>query len=313
LIAPDPRPTELPSRPSMSARASSLLLVSSCLGALGCGGGERVSLGRGAAPTVRWAEPRRIVELESDAVDDNPTLTGDLLEIYFTSRREGGEGSTDIWFARRRDPADPFDPPEPVTELNTSEFESSPAVSHDGLTLWFGSERDGGLGDVDIWVSTRPDRDSTWSEPEHVESLSSPAADIPRPLGQHGTVMPLGSRRNDEGLYWTYLARRNHADGTFEEPRLIEELATDDSIFIDAFLSEDGLTLWFNRAPLDGNADLYRAQRPSVDAPFDAAVPLEELNTDADERDPWLSPDGKQLYFTSDRDGKPAIYVSDAL
>lgn len=278
-----------------------------------CSAGERVSLGRGEAGATRWAEPQRIAELVSDEVDDNPTLTGDLCEIYFTSRRDGGQGSTDIWFARRANATDPFDPPEPVEELNTEEFESSPAVSQDGLTLWFGSAREGSLGDVDIWVSTRPDRDSPWSEPQHVEGLSSTEADIPRPLGQNGTVMPLGSRRNEEGLYWTYLARRSGDGDAFEEPVLIEELASTEFIFIDAFLSDDGLTLWFNRAPLDGNADLFRAQRPSLDAPFGEPQPLEDLNTDADERDPWLSPDGTQLYFTSDRDGDPAIYVTDAL
>jgi hypothetical protein len=36
--------------------------------------------------------------------------------------------------------------------------------------------------------------------------------------------------------------------------------------------------------------------------------PLGSLNTDADERDPWLSPDGQRLYFASDRDGVLNIY-----
>src|SRR5690606_29760527 len=119
--------------------------------------------------------------------------------------------------------------------------------------------------------------------------------------------------RNEEGLYWTYLARRSETGDGFAEPVLIEELASTELIVIDAFLSDDGLTLWLNRAPLDGNADLFRAARPSLDAPFSEPEPLEDLNTDADERDPWLSPDGTQLYFTSDRDGDPAIYVTDAL
>jgi Tol biopolymer transport system component len=32
-------------------------------------------------------------------------------------------------------------------------------------------------------------------------------------------------------------------------------------------------------------------------------TPLTDLNTAADERDPWLSPDGTMFYFTSDREG----------
>ena len=38
--------------------------------------------------------------------------------------------------------------------------------------------------------------------------------------------------------------------------------------------------------------------------------PLDDLNTAGDERDPWLTPDGKTLYFTSDRDGALNIYTA---
>ena len=38
--------------------------------------------------------------------------------------------------------------------------------------------------------------------------------------------------------------------------------------------------------------------------------PLDDLNTPGDERDPWLTPDGKTLYFTSDRDGALNIYTA---
>ena len=37
---------------------------------------------------------------------------------------------------------------------------------------------------------------------------------------------------------------------------------------------------------------------------------IDELSTDSDERDPWLSPDGRELYFSSDRSGQYAIYVA---
>lgn len=276
------------------------------LGGVACSG-ETVTLGRSDGTLSVWSEPELVAELTSDAVDDNPTLTEDLLEIYFTSRRDGGSGSTDLWFARRASRDAPFDPPEPLVELNTDAFESSPAISRDGLTLWFGSEREGGLGDVDVWVSTRADRDAPWSAPTHVASLSSEAADIPRPLGAGDRVMPLASRRNDAGLYWTYLAERDET-GAFGAPVLVEELAADDAATVDAFLTDDGLHLWFNRTPVDGSGDLYVSTRETLDAPFGEPVPVEDVNTPFEERDPWLSPDGDELYFASDRNGKLQIF-----
>jgi Tol biopolymer transport system component len=47
-----------------------------------------------------------------------------------------------------------------------------------------------------------------------------------------------------------------------------------------------------------------------VDGLFNVTQTLEDLNTGGDERDPWLTPDGKTLYFTSDRDGVLTIYTA---
>ena len=43
---------------------------------------------------------------------------------------------------------------------------------------------------------------------------------------------------------------------------------------------------------------------------FSATQPLDDLNTGGNERDPWLTPDGKTLYFTSDRGGMLTIYTA---
>src|SRR4029077_18458345 len=97
---------------------------------------------------------------------------------------------------------------QPVTEVNTPGFETSAAISADGLTLWFGSDRPGGSGDLDIWMTTRATRGAAWSAPSNLKALSSANKDIPRPPGQHGLVMPPASDRATPGLYQTYLSER---------------------------------------------------------------------------------------------------------
>jgi Tol biopolymer transport system component len=52
------------------------------------------------------------------------------------------------------------------------------------------------------------------------------------------------------------------------------------------------------------------AWRRSTNEAFSVTQPLSDLNTPADERDPWLSPDGTTLYFTSDRGGILNIYTA---
>ena len=122
--------------------------------------------------------------------------------------------------------------------------------------------------------------------------------------------MPLGSRAMGTGFYATYLASRVDEASDFGAPVLLSELLVPEESTIDAFLSEDGLALYFNLTPGSGETkgDLYVARRLAVTDGFGDPEPLSELNSEGDDRDPWLSPDGKRLFFSSDRDGTLNIY-----
>lgn len=124
--------------------------------------------------------------------------------------------------------------------------------------------------------------------------------------------MPLGSDRDTRNYYQIYFATRaEDGDAAFAAPQRVEELATPMMSTVDAFLSDDGLALFYVRGPAFGPADLFVAQRRATDDPFTPGVPIDDLNTVSDERDPWLSPDGRQLYFSSDRSGQYEIYMSE--
>jgi hypothetical protein len=101
------------------------------------------------------------------ALDGCELVQDDLM--LFCSAREGYTGMH--WFtARLRDGrwqdwqvAD-FEPSYEVGELH---------ISRDGRRLYFGSERPGGLGQMDIWVSTRT-ADGGWGEPANLAAVNSP-------------------------------------------------------------------------------------------------------------------------------------------
>jgi hypothetical protein len=128
-----------------------------------------------------------------------------------------------------------------------------------------------------------------------------------------------------EGNYQTYWAIRANRGAPFNTPVAIPELAYPERSTVDAFLTDDGLTLFFasvpapatdagpTAAPVDARvttSDLFVAFRRSTDEAFAIVQPLSDLNPSFDERDPWLSPDGTVLYFTSDRDGPLSIYTA---
>lgn len=287
----------------LSASALALALAS-------CGGDELLVLGEREPPRYLFDEPRLIEELAAPSKTDNPSLTADLLELYFTSERTAVPA--EIFVAKRARRDAPFGEPELVVELNAPGVETSPAVSADGLSIWLASDRAGGLGDLDIWRATRAARDARWGAPEHVAELSSPYKDIPRPLGQRGAIMPLASDRASPGSYQVFFAARAGDPATFRAPELRDELSAPPASTVDGFLTDDGLTLFYVTGPAIGPADLFVAWRRSTSEPFGHHTALRELNTERDERDPWLSPDGSELYFASDRGGTYAIYVAAA-
>jgi Tol biopolymer transport system component len=273
----------------------------------GCDG-DVLTLGRGqpALPTFGTISNLSL-EFGSTSDDEaNPSLTADLLQIVFTSDLEGDDDTgVDVFTAERASPDAPFGMPRRLTEVSTDGFDTSPSISLDGRTLWVGSEvpgsSDNGDEDLDIYRFTRASSSGDWGNRTAESELNSSAKDIPRPLAMNETVMPLGSQRS-EGVYQTYLAERAGPDAPFGTPTLIAELVDSDRSTVDAFLWGDGRLLFFNWEKDNDEGDLYMTWRRSVNEPFAPPMALDELNTDGDERDPWLSPDGKSFFFTSDRD-----------
>ena len=65
-----------------------------------------------------------------------------------------------------------FQPPENLgPEVNSSYDESAAAISSDGLTLIFNSERPGGEGGPDLWQSTRATTSDPWTTSENPGDL----------------------------------------------------------------------------------------------------------------------------------------------
>ncbi len=60
--------------------------------------------------------------------------------------------------------------------VNTASLDAGPAISKDGLTLYFSSDRIGGFGSQDIWIAQRPTVDSPWGTPQNLGPAVNTAA-----------------------------------------------------------------------------------------------------------------------------------------
>lgn len=248
-------------------------------------------------PLVQW-------ELSDPSYeDDDPSLTGDMLEIYFATLRPGGPGMDDIWVSRREDVTAPWGPPEPAPGLNSDQRDHTPEVSLDGLTMMLSSTRTTfTFFDEDVFVSTRPNRDAEWEEPVRVAEMSTPNRDVCPFVTADGreTYGCTGS----EGFLDLVRFERDGAGDPWSEPTVIAALQTpglDCGAWVDA--STRTIAFFSDREGLPGSTDLYVAMREDVDQLFEMPIPLEELNSPWLDDDPWMSQDGRFVYFASDRPG----------
>ena len=101
--------------------------------------------------------------------------------LFFTScERPGGYGNCDIWFASKNETG--FEKPRNMgAKINTPGKDIQPSISGDGRTLYFASNRKGGYGGLDIWMSSLQD-DYSWSEPKNLGPMINTQFDEERPF-----------------------------------------------------------------------------------------------------------------------------------
>jgi Tol biopolymer transport system component len=194
------------------------------------------------------------------------------------------------------------------------------AFAPDGRHLLVGNDdgtvyvlRLANLGPVDILTSP----DWEWSEPENLgPNINSDQRDNFPTLSADGLILIFTSDRGSQGQpnkSRLYECRRDKATGSFGKPVEIKETSETRWNSSRPFLTGDGLTLFFtsNRPGGSGGIDIWTTRRVHRDTPWQQPVNLGgPVNTDSNEQDPGLSPDGLTLYFSSTRNIKaPAVHL----
>ena len=251
------------------------------------------------------------------ALDGCPFISRDGKTFYMASNRAGGMGLLDIWVSTRESVDDPWGAPVNAGEpINSSANDFCPTIGRDAHTFYFVSNRAGGCGGDDIYVSRlRPDG---WDAPENLgcaaNSDVNEASPMPLPERGAGPVLYFSSNRaggfsaeapgaasGDSDVYVT----ESHG-GAFGPAELVPGVnsAAEDG---QPNVRRDGLELFFfsTRPGTLGMADIYAATRASTSDAWSAPVnlgPNVNSATGAETR-PSLSWDGTTLYFGSTRPG----------
>jgi len=165
--------------------------------------GEDVWVSTRASIDDPWGLPVNLGAAVNGTTDEcSPSISPDGLTLYFSDEwggptRPGGLGGADIWMARRTGRDAPWDMAVNVgAPIDTPANEVTPMIGADGLTLIFASDRAGGQGGYDVWMSTRASIEDDWTEPVNLGGLVNSASDDLEPsLSSDKRVLIFASRR----------------------------------------------------------------------------------------------------------------------
>ncbi len=146
------------------------------------------------------------------------TLSSDGSYMYFTGcNRAGGMGSCDIYFSSFKNGkwTQPVNVGPPI---NSKHWESQPSISADGKTLFFSSNRPGGFGGKDLWMSKLGD-DNKWGEPRNLGSNINTEGDEMSPFIHFDgkTLYFASDGREGMGGFDLYMTKRIN-DSTWTNP-----------------------------------------------------------------------------------------------
>lgn len=112
--------------------------------------------------------------------DGAHTISPNGKYLFFTScQRPGGKGSCDLYFASLK--GNEWGKPKLIPVINTNAWESQPCISANGKYLFFVSNRQGGYGASDIYMSEIL-ANSTFTEPKNLGSKLNSIGSEDRPF-----------------------------------------------------------------------------------------------------------------------------------
>ncbi|QQR91357.1 MAG: PD40 domain-containing protein [Myxococcales bacterium] len=189
--------------------------------------------------------------------------------------------------------------------VNTTGGEWDPALSSDGLILYFAGERSGTLGDGDLWMATRQTSSGSFSSVTNLTALNTANATEGSPTLWGSGLEILYDTWQTWGLEGTivHAARQNlQSDFAPVNDAIFSNINDANSVQLAPWLSEDGLLLVYT-SDEGGDFELWQSTRSSTSEAFQTPTSLDSLNGIAGGFAPALSKDGLTIYFGSSRAG----------
>lgn len=211
-----------------------------------------------------WTTPVSISEnINSKFNEGTCTISADGRTLIFTScigRR--GYGNCDLFYSRKVGDEWSF-PVNIGPEINSSAWESQPSLSADGRVLYFISDRRGGIGGRDIYVSQK-DAEGNWSKAEVMpQPINTPFDEISPFIHVNGRTL-FYATNGKPGFGGFDIFRTELTDGKWEMPVNFGSPVNDHEDQFSLFITADGTRGYYSHedGTRENSARLYEMTIP---------------------------------------------------
>ncbi len=137
----------------------------------------------------KWSTPVPVGVINSDFEDGTPCFSADYKELFFTRCEAGKREKKGCIIMRSKRTGDSWSEPKNIGLLPDSVVAAHPALSPDGLTLYFVSDIEGGYGKKDIWKTTRTRGGENWTKPVNLgPDINTPGDEVFPYCREDGTL-----------------------------------------------------------------------------------------------------------------------------
>ena len=251
--------------PSLSGDGLSLYFHSSRSGGFG---NHDIWMTTRENPTAPWQRPVNLgATVNTGGTETWPTISHDGLSLFFADWAPSWHTPGDLWVSKRSSVSAPWRAPVSLSLVNSDFNEAPTALTSDGLTLFYSSQRPpGSTGNADLWMTTRSASadPQQFGPPVHLGPIVNGASSDSMPgVSGDGRTLVFSSNRLEVGnMNWAlWVTTRESASAAFREPANLGLYFPEGfSSTYDPAISADGSTLFFssNGLPRSDSINLWQ-------------------------------------------------------
>jgi hypothetical protein len=186
-----------------------------------------------------------LTTLNTTGNEGTPFITADGLALYYYAVRQPGPGERDLWRASRSSLTEEFGDPKQVMGVNGPSYDHLPWVSQDELTIYYTTERMGGLGRSDVWQATRLSKNMPFTGHRLVPGINTPDREDSVTFSPDRLTVYFSTDRGTTGDLDIWQATRSSRGQSFSNPQPLVHLnsSADDT---NLAMTADGKRLYFS-------------------------------------------------------------------